>query len=335
MWISRITQILTGKPCKYYESQHDQLKTWSTRNPTNCAAITTRLWAGTHEQNVLQSLREAPALVNFKLDTDKTSQRDEPEMTSSRGSPKKGVGWNHHWRLNWNKRTWRKRRASETWTNRDLEKVTQGEKLSEEQPQCESGSRLETKLTALPHHFTKKTANSNAQTPHATHSGQTCKMIQPSHHPHWRRNMCFLMCPNMTWNTVPLGGDADSHTIQLTAPPSQHLIEQTRTTTGRRSVALSTLTLRWRRREMSQIWFGHAALRQKVLDEPIVDVSTSSKQSSKQTKKQTRMWPKKLFREIPSDEKLDQQQSEIWNLIGWTVTPLDQQENVTTSRHFM
>ena len=111
-----------GKPCKYYESQHDQLKTWSTRNPTNCAAITTRLWAGTDEQKVLQSLREAPALKNFKLDTDKTSQRDKPEMTSSRGSPKKGVGWTHHWRLNWNTQTWRKRRASETWTNRDLEK---------------------------------------------------------------------------------------------------------------------------------------------------------------------------------------------------------------------
>ena len=49
----------------------------------------------------------------------------------------------------------------------------------------------------------------------------------------------------------------------------------------------------------------------------IVDVSTSSKQSSKQTKKQTRMWPKKLFREIPSDEKLDQQQSEIWLVEPW------------------
>ena len=78
------------------------------------------------------------------------------------------------------------------------------------------------------------------------------------------------MCPNMTWNTVPLGGHAHSHTNQLTAPLSQHLIEQARTTTGRRSVALSTLTLRWRRREMSQIWFGHSALRQNVLDEPIV-----------------------------------------------------------------
>ena len=129
--------------------------------------------------------------------------------------------------------------------------------------------------------------------------------------------MCFLLCPNMTWNTVPLCGHAHSHKIQLTAPPSQHLIAQARTTTGRRSVALSTLTLRWRRREMSQIWFGHSALRQKVLDEPIVDVSTSSKQSSKQTKKQTRMWPKKLFREIPSDEKLDQQQSEIWLVEPW------------------
>ena len=127
------------------------------------------------------------------------------------------------------------------------------------------------------------------------HSDQPCKIIQPSQHPHWRRNMCFLTCPSMTWNTVPLGGDAHSNTIQLTAPPSQHLIEQARTTTGRRSVALSTLTLRWRRREMSQIWFGHSALLQKVLDEPIVDVSTSSKQSSKQTKKKTRMWPKKAI----------------------------------------
>ena len=66
------------KPCKHHESQHDQLKTRSTRNPTNCAAITTRLWVGTDEQNVRQTLREAPALVNFNLDT---SQRDEPEMT--------------------------------------------------------------------------------------------------------------------------------------------------------------------------------------------------------------------------------------------------------------
>ena len=84
---------------------------------------------------------------------------------------------------------------------------------------------------------------------------------------------------------------------------------------------------------MNRIWFGLSALRQKVLDELIMDVFTSSKQSSKQTKKQTRIWPKRLFREIPSDEKLDQQQSE--NLIGWTLTPLDQHENVTTPRHFM
>ena len=61
--------------------------------------------------------------------------------------------------------------------------------------------------------------------------------------PHWRRNMRFLMCPSMTWNTVPLGGHAHSHKIQLTAPPSQHLIEQTRTTTGRHSVAFATPTL--------------------------------------------------------------------------------------------
>ena len=111
-----------GKPSKYNESQHDQLNTLPKRNPTLDAAITTRLWAGTDEQNVRQTLREAPALVNFKLDTDKTSQRDEPEMTSSRGSPKKGVGWTHHGRLDWDDPTWRKRRASETWTNRDLEK---------------------------------------------------------------------------------------------------------------------------------------------------------------------------------------------------------------------
>ena len=64
-----------------------------------------------------------------------------------------------------------------------------------------------------------------------------------------KRNMCFLMCPCMTRNTVPLGGDADSHTIQLTAPPSQHLIEQARTTTGRHSVALATPTLRRLHRE--------------------------------------------------------------------------------------
>ena len=143
------------------------------------------------------------------------------------------------------------------------------------------------------------------------------------------------MCPNMTWNTVPLGGHAHSHTIQLTAPPSQHLIEQTRTTTGRRSVALSTLTLRWRRREMSHIWFGHSALRQKVLDEPIVDVSTGSKQSSKQTKKQTRMWPKKLYRGIPSDEKLDKQQSEIWLVEPrplWTNKKTSQRHDTSCNR---
>ena len=130
-------------------------------------------------------------------------------------------------------------------------------------PQCESESRMETKQVALPHHFTKKTANSNAQTPHATHSGQPCKMIQTSQHPHRRRNMRFLMCPNMTWNTVPFGGHADSHTIQLTAPPSQHLIEQTRTTTGRHSVALATPTLRRLHREKKQRGSLHVTLRQR------------------------------------------------------------------------
>ena len=142
-------------------------------------------------------------------------------------------------------------------------KVTQGEKLSEEQPQCESESRLETKLAALPHHFTPKTANNNAQTLQATHSGQPCKMIQPSHHPQWRRNMRFLMCPSMTWNTVPLGGHAHSHKFQLTAPPSQHLIEQTRTTTGRNSVALATPTLRRLHREKNQRGSRHVTLRQR------------------------------------------------------------------------
>ena len=56
-----------------------------------------------------------------------------------------------------------------------------------------------------------------------------------------------------------------------------HLIEQARTTTGRRSVALGTLTLQWRRREMNHIWFGHSALPQKVLDELTMDVSTGFK----------------------------------------------------------
>ena len=71
------------------------------------------------------------------------------------------------------------------------------------------------------------------------------------------------MCPSMKWNTVPLGGHAHSHKFQLTAPPSQHLIEQTRTTTGRHSVALNTLTLKWRRREMNRWWSCHVALHKK------------------------------------------------------------------------
>ena len=454
-------------------------------------------------------------------------------------------------------------------------KVTQGEKLSEEQPQCESESRLETKLAALPHHFTQKAANNNAQSLHASHSDQPCKMIQTSQHPHWGRNMCFLMSPCMTWNTVPLGGHAHSHTIEHAAPPSQHFIEQTRTITGRHFVALATHTLRrlhrgknqrrsrhvslrqrcarwthhrrlqWRNtltnkqtrrtrstnrtydietqllvktfarttsmqepehtncfnsqpprlrntkmqthtnkqfefyklrmirrswkttssrsaetkrdirqlaqhiaqtqsdelrcnhntlmglhwwtrrtantprntctcqfqlghvsegrtrndlvtwlsekgcwmnsswtsglkqtnmkktqnvrnmnktsimihlieqerttnphcedtvapatlslrsrcREINQIWFGHAALRQKVLDELIMDVFTTSKQSSKQTKKQTRMWPKRLLREMPSDEILDQQQSEIWLVEPDPSGPTRKRHNATT-----
>ena len=118
-------------------------------------------------------------------------------------------------------------------------KVTQGEKLSEEQPQCESESRLETKLAALPHHFTKK--NGKQQRTDTSYNTLWPTLQNDSNftqHPQWRRNMCFLMCPSMTWNTVPLG-DAHSHKIQLTAPPSQHLIEQTRTITGRHSVALA------------------------------------------------------------------------------------------------
>ena len=71
----------------------------------------------------------------------------------------------------------------------------------------------------------EKRQTATHQTPQATHSGQPCKMIQTSQHPHWRRNMRFLMCPNLTWNTVPLGGHADSHTIKLTAPPSQQLAD--------------------------------------------------------------------------------------------------------------
>ena len=195
-----------GKPCKYYESQHDQLKTWSTRNPTNCAAITTRLWAGTDEHNVLQSLREAPALVNFNLDTEKTSQRDEPEMTSSRGSPKKGVGWTHHGRLRLKRSEHEENAEREKHEQTVIMKSNSGWKTFWRTTAMRERSRLEP-----PHHFTKKTANSNAQTLHArTHSDQPCKMIQPSHHPHMTKKHVFPivsqhdMKHGSTWWTRPL-----------------------------------------------------------------------------------------------------------------------------------
>ena len=84
-----------------------------------------------------------------------------------------------------------------------------------------------------------------------------------------------------------------------------HFIEQERTTNPHceDTVALATLSLRSRCREMSQIWFGHAALRQQAIWRNTFGWKTSS--------------------------------TTIWNLIGWTLTPLDQQENVTTPRHFM
>ena len=118
-------------------------------------------------------------------------------------------------------------------------------------------------MIALSYLLTRKTSWHNAQTLHATHPNQTCKMIQPSHHPHWRRNTCFLMSPSMTWNTVPLGGHAHSNTIEHAAPPSQHFIEQARTATSRRSVSFSNLTLRWRRKETNRWWPRHVALHKK------------------------------------------------------------------------
>ena len=137
-------------------------------------------------------------------------------------------------------------------------KVTQGEKLSEEQPQCETEGRHtispRKRQTATHRHFMHNTLRPTLQ----IYSTFTAPSLTKKH--------VFPFVSQHDMN--PLGGHAHSHTIQLTAPPSQHLIEQARTTTGRRSVALSTLTLRWCRREMRQIWFGHSALRQKVLDEP-------------------------------------------------------------------
>ena len=219
---------------------------------------------GTDEQNMLQTLREAPALKHFNLETVMTSQRDEPEMTSSRASPKKGVGWTHHWRLDWKTIQHEENEERQKHEQTVILKSNSGWKtfwrtttMRERKPPGNKTGKT------LPHHFTKKTANNNAQTLHATHSDQPCKMILPSQHPHRRRNMCFLMCPCMTWNTVPLGGHAHSHKIQLTAPPSQHLIEQTRTTTGRRSVALGTLTLRRLHREKKQRGSCHVALHKK------------------------------------------------------------------------
>ena len=148
-----------GKPCKYYESQHDQLNTLPTRNPTNCAAITTRLWAGTDEHNVLQSLREGPALVNFNLDTREDVSEGWTRNDLVTWLSEKGCWMNSSWtsglkRFNM-KKTQSVRNMNKPWSW----KVTQGEKLSEKQPQCESESRMETKQVALPHHFTHKNGN--------------------------------------------------------------------------------------------------------------------------------------------------------------------------------
>ena len=69
-----------------------------------------------------------------------------------------------------------------------------------------------------------------------------------------------------------------------------HLIEQERTTNHHceDTVAPATLLLRSRCKEMNQIWFGHAALRQKALWRNTFGWETSS--------------------------------TTIWNLIGWTLT---------------
>ena len=251
MWILPINQILTENHVNI--TNHSTI---SSRHGPHAirridAAITTRLWAGTDEQNVRQTLREAPALKKIQVGnredvSEGWTRNDLVTWLSEKGCWMK-TSLTSELKQTIMKKTQSVRNMNKPWSW----KVTQGEKLSEEQPQCESENRLETKLAALPHHFTKKTASDNAQTLQARHPGQPCKMIQPSQHPHWQRNTCFLMCPNMPRNTVPLGGHAHSHNIEHAAPPSQHLIEQTRTTTGRRSVALSPLTLRWRRREMS------------------------------------------------------------------------------------
>ena len=63
-----------------------------------------------------QSLQGALAPANSSQEARKTSKKEEPKMTLSRSPRKKGVGLTSPWRVNWNERTRRKRRESETWT---------------------------------------------------------------------------------------------------------------------------------------------------------------------------------------------------------------------------
>ena len=148
-----------GKPCKYYDSQHDQLKTWSTRNPTNCAAITTRL-VGWHWWTGRMAITpRSTCTCQFQL-----GHREDVSEGWTRNDlvtwlSEKGCWMNSSWtsglkRFNM-KKTQSVRNMNKPWSW----KVTQGEKLSEEQPQCESESLLETKQVALPHHFTHKNGN--------------------------------------------------------------------------------------------------------------------------------------------------------------------------------
>ena len=95
------------------------------------------------------------------------------------------------------------------------------------------------KQVALPHHFAHKNGNQQRTDTSSNTLWPTLQNDSNFTAPSMTKNMRFLMCPSMKLNTVPLGGHAHSHKFQLTAPPLQHLIEQTRTTTGRHSVALA------------------------------------------------------------------------------------------------
>ena len=146
------------------------------RNPTHYAAITTRWWACTDEQeNDSHTKEHLPLPIPTKKHA-KHLRGKNPKWPCPVALRKKGVGWTGPWRVNWNERTRRKRRASETWAKHKTWSwtATSDEKHYQEEATITSGAHLKNNtMIALSNLLTRK--NLLAQ-----RSDTSCNTLRPN-----------------------------------------------------------------------------------------------------------------------------------------------------------